>query len=284
VSKLALLLKHYPFSNENYYPLSSKGCYTEVETGKKFFFKHIVGLPYPVKHYYFDPNLEDPNHPDQPGFTTEERKLIHTGRTQVLDKYHKPDTFLEPSTPKAQTLKALIEQKPGRKLLISDVWWRHYEERLKYIGALDDNRLLPAPIEPLANKADPEEGKPKTRAFIRNLARYIKHRFEDWVDSFGNRRKEEGKGPPFWIDLWDPEALYFGEQPEADNHPRIRIEKDWEERQRAWTLANKRTLALSKLGRLGVGRAKLIWTTNKIKEAKRKGTWAPEHPEKKQKT
>jgi hypothetical protein len=108
----------------------------------------------------------------------------------------------------------------------------------------------------LKNKEEPYNHKINRRVWY-NLSTYILYRFEDWVESGGNKLYQSNHGPPFWIDLWDPEAIECADDPQADNHPRAQLIRKWDLDYQEKLLAEAKVEAIKFLTEKGVTAGKL---------------------------
>ncbi len=115
---------------------------------------------------------------------------------------------------------------------------------------INDNYLIPCSL----SSRDCRDWSRKI--FLRKFTNYIKPRFNDWFESGGNILENQGRGPPFWIDIWDKEAIQCTDFPGSDTHPRI-----W------W--ANKKAKTIKKLEEPGFTKEKILWATRTKKRQRR---------------
>jgi hypothetical protein len=243
----------------DYYPLWKEGQYWEKQTEKAFNFTYIVGLPYFLRGYRTDPDRGVIG--GTRSLTTEEFALVREARKKILEKYRKPLILPEPKNLQLLLLKKYQEANLPSSVTINSILWSRYIYRLRWIHRLDDDRVPPYKLsayleQAFENKEESYNHKINHSVWY-NLSTYILYRFEDWVESGGNRLFEEKKGPPFWIDLWDPEAIKCAEDRTADNHPRAQLKRKWDSDYWEWEKAEKRARAISILSEKGVTAGKL---------------------------
>jgi hypothetical protein len=223
-------------------PLESRFLYGR-QRGRTFTFRYILGLPYPLRDY--DTNLDLGVIGGVRSLTTEEFALVREERQQILEKYRTPSVLPEPEILQLLLLKRYQEANLPN-VTINSILWSQYFHRLRWTHRLDNERVPPCKLSVYLDQALRNEDKPydhKINSTVwYNLSSYILYGFEDWVEARGNILYQSNQGPPFWIDLWDPEAIRCAEDREADNHPRAQLKKQWEFTRSGKQLQNPRNL------------------------------------------